>query len=211
LNFAAPSLVVPDTAFRPEIAYGDGVEPKPDGVFRLAYGNINGFPMVSFNNQKANILKHWLRLIDVDFFAGNEAQINWSLMPCSGSLPEIFCTENALRLVAAFNAHENFSRQQYGGTFQLTFGELASRVVDTGVDECQLRRFAWTQFQGRNGHMARVVWVYVPCRTAHLSGELTVMNQHCRYFKANGMMDCPHKILLEDLRLQLLTWHQAGE
>jgi hypothetical protein len=109
LNFTAASLTVPNTAFRPEIAYGDGVEPKPDGVFRLAYGNINGFPTVSFNNPKANILKHWLRLIDANFFAGNEAQINWSLIPCSGSLPEIFRTENALRSVAAFNIHENFS------------------------------------------------------------------------------------------------------
>jgi hypothetical protein len=36
--------------------YGEGVEPKPDGIFRLAYGNKNSFPMVSFNNPKANLL-----------------------------------------------------------------------------------------------------------------------------------------------------------
>jgi hypothetical protein len=37
------------------------------------------------------------------------------------------------------------------------------------------------------------------------------MNQHRRYFKANGTRDCPRKILLEDLCLQLLTWRQVGE
>jgi hypothetical protein len=54
------------------------VEPKADGVFRLTYGNINGFHSVSFNNPKANMLKHWLRHVEADFFAGNKAQINWS-------------------------------------------------------------------------------------------------------------------------------------
>jgi hypothetical protein len=76
LDFPAALLVILDTAFWPENAYGDRVEPKPDGVFRLAYGNINGFPTVSYNNPKANLFKHWLCMIDADFFAGNKAQIN---------------------------------------------------------------------------------------------------------------------------------------
>jgi hypothetical protein len=71
------------------------VEPKLDGTFRLAYGNINGFSTVPFNNPKANTLKHWLRHVEADFFASNEAQINWSQMPCSGRLPELFHTKNA--------------------------------------------------------------------------------------------------------------------
>lgn len=86
------------------------MEPKPDGVFWLAYGNIDGFSTVSFNNPKANILKHWLRKVEADFFSGNEAKINWSIMPRSGRLPKIFRTENALRTVAGYNTHENFSR-----------------------------------------------------------------------------------------------------
>jgi hypothetical protein len=42
----------------------------------LAYGNIDGFSSVPFNNLKANVLKHWLRDIEADFFVGNEAKIN---------------------------------------------------------------------------------------------------------------------------------------
>jgi hypothetical protein len=110
--------------------------------------------MVPFNNPKANVLKHWLRNIKEDFFAGNDAKINWSLMPCSGSLTEIFRSENALRTIAAYNTHENFNHQQYGETFQLTFGALAAKAVETGVDECNLGRFAWMKFKGRNGHTA---------------------------------------------------------
>ena len=207
----APPMAPPTMAFRPEEVYGDGIEPKADGVFRLAYGNVDGFPTVSYNNPKANALKYWLRHIEADFFAGNESKINWSLMPRSGSLSEIFRSENALRTIAAFNTHENFSRRQYGGTFQLTFGALAARVVDTGVDERNLGRFAWTKFQGRNGHIARIVSVYVPCRTSRSSGDLTVMNQHRRYFEAKGRLDCPRTILLEDIRSSLQSWRQAGE
>jgi hypothetical protein len=33
----------------------------------LAYGNIDGFSTVPFNNPKANVLKHWLRDIEADF------------------------------------------------------------------------------------------------------------------------------------------------
>jgi hypothetical protein len=62
----------------------------------LAYGNIDGFRTIPFNNPKANFLKDWIQFEAVDFFAGNEAQINWHMMPCSGCLPKLFRSENAL-------------------------------------------------------------------------------------------------------------------
>ena len=211
LPFRPKIKPVPPDAIPPDVAYGDGVETKEDGIYRLAYGNIDGFNLTPYNNPKANSLKSWLRSIDADFFAGNEAKINWKLMPPSGRLPEIFRTENALRTVAAYNTNENIERRQYGGTFQLTFGELASRVVDTGVDDSGLGRFAWTKFQGRNGHVARLVSVYVPCYTARSGGELTVMNQQRRYFEDRGILTCPRVILLQDLRTVLQEWREHGE
>jgi hypothetical protein len=135
LDFCRVIAMVPLMAFSPDQPYGDGIEPKPDGVVHLAYGNIDGFSTVPFNNPKANVLKYWLRDIEADFFAGNEAKINWSLMPCLGSLTKIFRSENALHTMAAYNTHENFSRRQYGGTFQLTFG--------LGPSQPRLCRLAW--------------------------------------------------------------------
>jgi hypothetical protein len=72
LDFRLVISTAPHTAFCPDQVYGDGIEPKPDGTFRLAYGNIDGFSTVPFNNPKANVLKHWLRDIKADFFAGND-------------------------------------------------------------------------------------------------------------------------------------------
>jgi hypothetical protein len=60
LDFRPIISTVPPMAFRPDQIYGDGIEPKPDGVFCLAYGNIDGFSTVPFNKPKANVLKHWL-------------------------------------------------------------------------------------------------------------------------------------------------------
>ena len=211
LPFHAIPSGLPPNAIPPDQPYGDGMEPNADGVFRLAYDNIDGFHTVPFNNPKANFLKDWLRSVEADFFAGNEPQINWSMMPRSGRLPELFRSENALRTIAAYNTHENFSRRQYGGTFQLTFGELAARVVDTGVDERQLGRYAWTKFQGRHGHVTRIISVYVPCKTHRSSGTLTIINQHRRYFEAQGMTDCPRSILLADIQHLLSQWRQDGD
>jgi hypothetical protein len=122
--------------------FGDGVGDKPADVFWVAYGNINGFLAVTHSNPKAHERRHWLRCVDVDFFAGNEGKINWACMPHSGCLPESFWSKNDLRTVAAFNSNENFALKHFGGTFQLTMGQLAARVHDTGVDKQHLSRWA---------------------------------------------------------------------
>jgi hypothetical protein len=73
-------------------------------------------------------------------------------MPRLGRLPELFHLENDLQTIAAFNSNESFVLRQFGGTFQLTMGQFASRVADTGVDDRILGRWAWTLLTGRNGH-----------------------------------------------------------
>jgi hypothetical protein len=88
---------------------------------------------------------------------------------------------------------------------------MASRVVEVGTDSRGLGRYAWTKFQGRNGHTARLISVYVPCFTSRSSGDLTVINQQRRYCDAHALSTCPRQLLLEDLRSLLLTWRQAGE
>lgn len=84
-------------------------------------------------------------------------------------------------------------------------------MVDTGVDERQLGRYAWTKFQGRHGHVTLIISVYVPCKAHHSSGTLTVINQHRRYFEAQGMTDCPRLTLLADIQQLLSQWRQDGD
>jgi hypothetical protein len=64
----------------------------------------------------------------------------------------------------------------------------------------------------RSDHVACIISIYVPCRTSHVGGERTVMNQQrCYFAKAGLFMDCPQTILLEDLRTLLQEWRQNGE
>jgi hypothetical protein len=190
----------------PEEDFGDSIGIKSPKVFRLGYGNINGFPAVPHNNPKAGQLRHWFRHMDIDFFAGNESKINWAQMPPSGRLPELFRSENDLRTVAAFNSNESFGLRQFGGTFHLTMGQMASNVSGTGVDDRNLGRWAWTRFSGRNGHSTRIISVYVPCRSM---GEETVYKQHTRHLRRQGTLTCPRQVLLHDLRALLISWRQA--
>jgi hypothetical protein len=79
------------------------------------------------------------------------------------------------------------------------------------MDEHQLGRYAWTKFQGRHGHVTRIISVYVPCKTHRSSGTLTIIDQHRRYFEAQGMTDCPRSILLADIQQLLSQWRQDGD
>jgi hypothetical protein len=125
--------------------------------------------------------------MDVDFLAGNEGKINWARMPWAGRLPELFRSENELRTVAAYNSNESFGLKQFGGTFHLSMGQIAPYVAETGVDDRNLGRWAWSQFKGRNGHSTQIVSVYVPCRSM---GEEMVYKQHSRHLRKNGIHDC---------------------
>ena len=84
----------------------------------------------------------------LDFFVGIESKINWAQMTPLGWLPELFHSNTELHTIAAFNSNESFSLHQYGGTFHLTMGQLASYVVDKGVDDQNLGCWAWTQLKG---------------------------------------------------------------
>ena len=87
-------------------------------------------------------------------------------------------------------------------------GQLASYVVDKGVDDWNLGHWAWTQLKDGQGPPTHIVLVYVPCWS---TGEETVYQQHIQHLQQNGIFACPCDILLHDLKLALLSWQQAGE
>ena len=91
----------------PHEDFGDSFDDeKPDGVIRLMGGNVDRFNPVNFNNPKGNLLWEVLKWYQVDGFWGQEASLNWDLMPRSGHLEEMFRSENAHRTITAHNKHE---------------------------------------------------------------------------------------------------------
>jgi hypothetical protein len=115
--------------------FGDTLGPKPSGCARVVYGNINGFPPNDPSNEKAlELRKHFPRVVEADLFGGCKANLNWKRIPPERRLGEIFRTENALKTRGAYNLHSDIGRHQQGGTFMMAFGEMATRVAETGVD-----------------------------------------------------------------------------
>ena len=169
----------------PDIDFGDRIQGKHKDVMQLAYGNINGFPATIINNSKVSALHGWLRKYDMDGFFGVEGNINWRKMPPYGCLDEFFRSETALRTVASFNTHKNLGRKQQCGTFALACGQLASTVRRVGMDDTGLGQWSWMCFQGRDGHVARVVVTYVPCSSKSTKVG-TVFLQHCWYLDSVG-------------------------
>jgi hypothetical protein len=61
----------------------------------------------------------------------------------------MFHTKGALVTIASHNKHRRIAHCQYGGMFGLTFGELVTKLPETGVDETGLGHFAWMKFTGK--------------------------------------------------------------
>ena len=189
---------------------GDVLEERRDGFSRIAYGNVGGFHRKSTQNPVTNALRNWMKEAEIDQFNGVESNLNWRAMPRHGRLDEWFRSENALRVSAAHNTNENSGRKQYGGAFQLTFGQMAARVTEVGNDPTGLGRWTWTKFTGRGGIVTRVIVAYAPCRSEEPQ-QSTVISQQRRYYRLRHDKRCPRDIMLDELRQQLVQWRQAGE
>jgi hypothetical protein len=126
-------------------------------------------------------------------------------MPHSGKLESMFQSKNALYSVTAHNKHRTNSWKQYGGTFAMAFGELATKGTDLGVDLTGLGRWSWIQFSSKEGHTTRILSVYQPCHTSRVDTD-RVYAQHLEYFRARRCFQCPRKKLIEDLEALILSW-----
>ena len=126
----------------------DSFRAKQEGVVQLAGENINMFNTSNFNNQKGNELCQFLWIFEVNGFFGQEAGINWDLMPWSGKLEAMFHMENALEEVVGHNKHRKTSRGHYSGTFMLAFGGLAMKKLEMSVDKTGLGRWVWMKYTG---------------------------------------------------------------
>jgi hypothetical protein len=117
----------------------------------------------------------------------------------------MFKMENALYSVAAHNVHSKVARQQYGSTFAMAFGELATKAMESDVDPTGLGCWAWIQFSGCDGLKMRVLCVYQPNHTSREDSK-RVYAQHRQYFHRIHHHECPRKILIDDLRTLILKW-----
>jgi hypothetical protein len=93
-------------------------------------------------------------------------------------LPELFHSENAIHTVVSFNWFKNWGCWQQGGTFDLVFGQLASKVQEVGSND--LGHGSWILLKGRAGHKVWIVTAYqLVVQKATMIGSVYQQHQWC--------------------------------
>ena len=162
--------------------FGDKLGPKPDGSIRISGSNADAFQVVNYNNEKANLCRAWARTYKLDGMFCQEGGLNWKLMPRSGRLEEIMKTDSAMWMVMAHNEHEELRRRQWGGTWAVTYGELATRMTEVGKDKTGLGQWVWMKFKGQYNQSLCVITAYNLNYTGRMKGNL-VYSQHRWYLE----------------------------
>jgi len=85
-------------------------------------------------NEKAQEIKHFMTLHNLDLFGGCEANLNWSKLPDNICLSEWFCNLSSCHLMMAHNTKENVSKCQFGGTFWFGTGYATQQITSSVKD-----------------------------------------------------------------------------
>jgi len=78
----APPHTHSSPLFSHDLPFGDDIQHlKDDNIFRIGFCNIGGFPAAPPPNNKAQELKRFMALYNLDLFGGSESNLNWSKLP----------------------------------------------------------------------------------------------------------------------------------
>jgi len=77
--------------FPHDLPFGDDLRQlKDENIFRIGFCNIGGFPASPPPNDKAQEIKTFMALYDIDLFGGSKANLNWTKLPEMVRLREWF-------------------------------------------------------------------------------------------------------------------------
>jgi len=131
----SPLSVSSPPVFPHDLPFGDMISQlKDDNIFRIGFCNIDGFPASPPPNDKAQELKTFMALYDLDLFGGSESNLNWSKVPDNLRLAEWFRNVPSCRTFTAHNSNENITRHQFGGTFWIGIGDATQYIMGLTKD-----------------------------------------------------------------------------
>lgn len=182
---------------------------KDEDVFRIGLRNINGMPI------DANQLKNYeifsdIRTGNFDIFGITETNLAWHTLNEADRLNERLRGKlEFMRFSHSYNKDFNITdKLQYGGTMLISQGSSSGRVIATGQDPCQLGRWSWMTFRGKNN---LVLWVVTLYRPVISYGASSTYQQHQLFMNQFHLTGCPREKLLSDLQEQIEKWTEQGE
>jgi hypothetical protein len=166
---------------------------------------------VSRKSGKSKVIKEAIRELGADAICLTETNVNWDKVDIHNRLHEWFM--GWWQKVSINIAHyatlppkkmSATTPLRFGGIALLSINDGAARVTAKGQDATGLGRWAWTQYQGKDGHSLRVVAAY-RCNRAN-DNVGSVYNQQKAYFEMHDDDRDPREAFWEDLSREIQPW-----
>lgn len=184
---------------------------RPDGVFRLMGGQVNGASSVECRDKKVTDLSRIIDDWDVQGGCLQEIGINWSATGYDRNMTLWFRFDRReAKTITAHNIHENITAKQQGGVAQFACKELSQYTKESEPDLRGLGRWCSWLIYAHPAHKTRLVSAYNLCPgTSNYLG--TVYQQHLRYIQLKGLNTTPHQLFMIDFLAMVIKWRRAGE
>jgi Reverse transcriptase (RNA-dependent DNA polymerase) len=193
-----------------QIPFGDIIDNSTENKFRIVFWNPGGFPL-NRESGKSKVIEESIRTLNADVIGLAETNVHWDKVTVHNRLHERFLgwwQRVSLNIAhyASIPAKKliGTSPRQYGGVVLCSVNDGAARMVEHGKDKTGLGRWAWTKYQGKDGHAVRVVIAYRCNKATAFAGA--VYNQQKAYFEANDDDRNPREAFWEDLVREIKPW-----
>ena len=192
---------------------GNIASEKPDGVWRLAYCQLNNMSGSDTRRRKLKDLERISQDFDVDGIAMCELGVNWS--SGRGHSLKSWCSpyfSQDIRCTTAHNIHApRVSLSQPGGTGICLNQSLFEYAHDVEPDFRGLGRWTSWKLYHNPEHVTRIVIAYCPGTGSSDKGLKTVYRQHMNYIHSHHLQRTPYQLFFDDLVFQLKTWRAQNE
>jgi len=198
--------------FPHDLPFGDTIShlKEDDNIFRIGFCNINGFPASPPPNDKAQELKTFMALYDLNLFGGSKLNLNWSKLPDNLWLSEWFCNVPSCCMFTTHNSNENITCHQFGSTFWIGIGQATQYITGLIKNPSGLGHWSTCTLLSRSRKCLHMIFGYRPCQ--NLCSHLwSVYAQHHHYFDFIDRYICPWAAFLLDLAQAITKWTQLGD
>ena len=192
--------------------YGNMVEDKEDGVFRIMGANLNGMSGREVREIKIKDIVRIAEVWDVSGGCFSEVGINWARRRYGDRLHDWIREKfEDARVITEYNTTENISKSQVGGVAQLTRGTLAQYARTSTGDFRGLGRWASWMYYADPNHVTRVVAAY-NLGPHHSKQYGSAYQQYTRYLQNKGIVGTtPRALFRQDFLTVLTSWLERGE
>lgn len=186
---------------------------KPDGVWRIAYCQLNNMSGSDTRRHKIKDLQWIIQDFDVDGVALCEVGVNWT--SGRGHSLKSWCSpyfSHDISCVTAHNIHApRVSLGQPGGTGILITPTLFEYARSTDNDHRGLGRWTSWLLSHTPDHTTRLVSAYCPGSGSSDKGLKTVYRPHVNHIQKANLGRTPYQLFFDDLILQLKKWRSNNE